>query len=74
MPASEGKVTLSAAVPIELKERIQRIAVEKRWTLSQTVVVFLEEYLAAWEKELGVEVEPPPKRKSTKSAKSHTVS
>ena len=65
MPASEGKVTLSAAVPIELKERIQRIASEKRWTLSQTVVVFLEDCLDDWEKHLnGAKASPTKKRKT----------
>jgi len=64
MTVSEGKVTLSAAVPIELKERIQKIASEKRWTLSQTLVIFLEEYLDEWEGDLGRETKPTPKRKS----------
>ncbi len=62
---SDGKVTLSAAVPIELKERIQHIATERRWTLSQTVVVFLEEYIEVWEDELGIN--PPNKKKAQKS-------
>ncbi len=62
MGVSEGKVTLSAAVPIELKERIQRIGLSKRWTLSQTLVVFLEEYLDAWEKDLGVDATTPKKK------------
>jgi len=62
---SEGKVTLSAAVPIELKERIQHIATERRWTLSQTVVVFLEEYLEAWEEELGIRTAKQPKKAKT---------
>ncbi len=54
MPESLGRVTLSAAVPIEMKERIQRIASEKRWTMSQTVVIFFEEFLDVWESELGL--------------------
>lgn len=66
MPVSEGKVTLSAAVPVELKERIQRIASEKRWTLSQTLVIFLEEYLDEWEKDVSEPI-PVSKRKRTKS-------
>lgn len=69
MPISEGKVTLSAAVPIGLKERIQEIASEKRWTLSQTIVIFLEEYLDEWERELGIveKAAPSPKQRSPKS-------
>ncbi len=65
MPISEGKVTLSAAVPIELKERIQRIASEKRWTLSQTLVIFLEEYLDDWESDLGKESKPSSKKRKS---------
>lgn len=66
MPVSEGKVTLSAAVPLELKERIQKIATERRWTLSQTVVVFLEEYLDEWEKSLKPS-NPSPKARKMKN-------
>jgi hypothetical protein len=54
MPAGEGKVTLSAIVPVELKERFQRIAAEKRWSVSQTVTIFIEEYLDTWEDEIGI--------------------
>ena len=64
---SEGKVTLSAAVPVELKERIQRIAIERRWTLSQTVVVFLEEYLETWEEKLGIQPTKSPREKSDRT-------
>jgi predicted DNA-binding protein len=63
MPAGEGKVTLSATVPVELKERFQRIAAEKRWSVSQTVTIFIEEYLDTWEDELGIsQKEDIPKR------------
>ncbi len=65
---SEGKVTLSAAVPMELKERIQHIAAERRWTLSQTLVIFLEEYLEDWENELGLSPNSTsPSKKKPKS-------
>ncbi|NEO34379.1 MAG: hypothetical protein F6K36_29070 [Symploca sp. SIO3C6] len=57
MASKDGKITLSAAVPIELKERVQRIARLRRWTLSQTIVIFLEEYLDALEEKLGIEEE-----------------
>jgi hypothetical protein len=62
MPAGEGKVTLSATVPVELKERFQRIADEKRWSVSQTVTIFIEEYLDIWEDELGISKKPTPKK------------
>ncbi len=55
MPVGEGKATMSAAVPVAIKERFQRIADQKRWTLSQTIVIFAEEYLSQWETELGIE-------------------
>jgi hypothetical protein len=64
MPAGEGKVTLSATVPIELKERFQKIADEKRWSVSQTVTIFIEEYLDIWEDELGVSEKKPTPKKS----------
>lgn len=66
MATSEGRVTLSAAVPVELKERIQHIAKERRWTLSQALVAFLEDYLEAWEKELGIKSPTQPKEDKKK--------
>jgi hypothetical protein len=67
---SDGKVTLSAAVPTSLKERVQHIANERRWTLSQTLVIFLEEYLDIWEDELGVtKKQSTPKKPEAKPSK-----
>lgn len=66
MASSEGKVTLSAAVPIELKERIQHIASERRWTLSQALVVFLTDYIDTWEVELGISTPEPTQSKKSK--------
>jgi hypothetical protein len=63
----EPKVTLSASVPPDLKKRFQRIATVKRWSLSQTVIVFIEEYLETWEKELGIVDEPVPTPTSKKA-------
>lgn len=61
MASGEGRVTLSAAVPIELKERVQEIAQRHRWTLSQTIVVFLEEYLDEWEESVDKTFNPTKK-------------
>lgn len=61
MASGEGRVTLSAAVPIELKERVQEIAQRHRWTLSQTIVVFLEEYLDEWEESVDKTFNPTQK-------------
>lgn len=71
MATSDGRVTLSAAVPVEMKERLQKIAAERRWTLSQAVLAFLEDKLSDWETELGINTQPSPpttekKRKSPK--------
>ena len=65
MPVSDGKVTLSAAVPVEMKERIQRIASEKRWSLSQTLVVFIEDCLDEWEQNLVDTPAPTSKKPKT---------
>ncbi len=68
MMTSEPKVTLSASVPPGLKERFQRIADEKRWSLSQTVIVFIEEYLDVWEDDLGMAPTKAPEPKARKKA------
>lgn len=62
----ESKVTLSASVPPNLKKRFQKIAVEKRWSISQTVIVFIEEYLDQWERELGISEDSVPIPKKTR--------
>ncbi len=67
----EPKVTLSASVPPNLKKRFQQIATEKRWSLSQTVIVFIEEYLDDWENELGLS---PNSSTPNKKAKKRSVS
>lgn len=63
MAPKEPKVTLSASVEPSYKVRFEAIAKEKRWTLSQTVQYFIEEFLDSWEIELGVsELVRPPKQ------------
>jgi hypothetical protein len=66
--SDEYKVTLSTSVTPELKERFQRIASDKRWSLSQTIVVFIEEYFDQWEESLGIKEKPVAEPKSKKRA------
>lgn len=66
--SDEYKVTLSTSVTPEIKERFQRIAANKRWSLSQTVIVFIEEYFDQWEESLGINEEPVTEPKSKKRA------
>ncbi len=54
MPVGKGKAAISTVIPDDLKERLQRIADSRKWTLSQTVRECLEEFIGAWEKELGI--------------------
>ena len=37
---------ITVMLPVELKQKIQNIAQEKMWTLSQTVYVILSDYFA----------------------------
>ena len=61
MPVGKGRAAISTVVPDELKDRLQRIADSRKWTLSQTVRECLEEFIETWEQELGIE-EPQPKK------------
>lgn len=54
MPVAKDKASIATVVPKELKERIQRIADLKKWTLSQTVKELVEEFIGTWEQELGI--------------------
>jgi predicted DNA-binding protein len=76
MPLGDDKTTVTAVISTELKERLKAIAKVRRWTLSQAVSALIDDSIDKWVKDLGIEVESPPtpKRKGTKSAKSHTVS
>ncbi len=66
MNLREPKVTLSASVEPTYKARFEEIAKEKRWTLSQTVQYFIEEFLDEWESELGIELAQPTTQKKKK--------
>lgn len=62
MPISKDKSTIATVVPIELKERIQKVADAKKWTLSQTVKELVEVFLINWEEELGLTTKETPKK------------
>jgi hypothetical protein len=47
MPEQTISGNLSAVVPIELVEEVEKIADEQRWTVSFTTRVLIEEALAA---------------------------
>jgi hypothetical protein len=66
MPISKDKSTIATVVPNDLKERIQRVADAKKWTLSQTVKELVEEFLKCWEEELGITEKPAKKSRASK--------
>lgn len=79
MPVGKDKTSIATVVPIKLKKRLESIASQKKWTLSQTVKECLEIFIDQLEKELGVETQTTPKKpqktankpeKQTKSPKS----
>lgn len=45
MPLSKDSVTVTAVFSRELKERLKKFAQSKHWTMSQTVVLLVEEGL-----------------------------
>ncbi len=59
MPVGKGKTSVSTVLSDELKNRLQRIADSRKWTLSQTVRECLELYVGLWEAELGIGVPKP---------------
>ena len=61
MPVGKGKTSISTVLPDNLKERLQRIADDRKWTLSQTVRECLESFIDNWEEELGIQ--PSNKKK-----------
>lgn len=66
MPTSADKSTISAVVPLEIKERLKAIAKAKMWSVSQTAGLILEECLHHYESEIKEKpkrVSKPPKPK-----------
>ena len=61
MPVGKGKTSISTVLSDNLKERLQRIADNRKWTLSQTVRECLESFIDNWEEQLGIE--PSTKKK-----------
>jgi predicted DNA-binding protein len=68
MPVGKGKAAISTVLPDELKSRLQRIADNRKWTLSQTVRECLELYIGNLETELGISTSEPAQ--SSKKSKS----
>lgn len=69
MPVGKDKTSIATVVPVKLKKRLECIASEKKWTISQTVKECLELYIDQWEKELGVETQTTPKKRSKNEGK-----
>jgi predicted DNA-binding protein len=42
MPSSRSK-TLSVVIPLELLEQLEKVAESRRWSVSQTARIFIEE-------------------------------
>jgi uncharacterized protein (UPF0335 family) len=69
MPVAKDKASIATVVSKELKQRIQRVAELKKWTISQTVKECLEEFMDVWEEELGISTkskDPVPKTRKSK--------
>jgi hypothetical protein len=64
MDDPKKSTTITIAVTPELKKEIQAVAKSKRWSVSSTLGLFLEEYWEMWLDEQGVE--PPSKKKAQK--------
>lgn len=67
MPVGKDKTSIATVVPIKLKKRLETIASQKKWTLSQTVKECLELFIDQLENELGVETEATPKKRVKKT-------
>lgn len=70
MPVGKDKSSIATVVPVSLRERLERVASAKKWTLSQTVKECLETFITQWEKDLGIEEEPKPIPKTNRKPKS----
>lgn len=68
MPLSKDKASIATAVSVDLKNRLKRIAKFKEWTLSHTVKLFMEKFIDAWEKELGIDTNQAPTPKKSKKS------
>jgi predicted DNA-binding protein len=64
MPTSPDKATVSAVIPLEIKERLKVIAKAKRWSISQTAGLILEECISKYEDGLKKKREKSPSKSS----------
>lgn len=69
MPVGKGKSSVSTVLPNETKDKLQRIADLKKWTLSQTLKELVEEFLDTWLEEMEVpkELDAPKPKKAKRS-------
>jgi hypothetical protein len=59
--------TISIAVTPEMKAEIQAVAKLKRWSVSQTIGVVLEEYWDVWMTEADVDIKAIQKQAQAKT-------
>lgn len=59
--------TISIAVTPEMKAEIQAVAKFKRWSVSQTIGVVLEEFWDVWMTESEIDIDAIQKQASKKS-------
>lgn len=63
------KQTVGASVTTEIKERIKRVANLKHWSVGQTLGLFIDRFWEEWEKEIGVETQATPKKRTKSGVK-----
>lgn len=70
MPVGKGKSAVSTVLPNEVKEKFQRVANSKKWTLSQTLKEFINEFVDVWLEEMGLEPTDKPNEAPKKPKRS----
>ena len=66
MPVGKGKSSVSTVLPNEIKDKLQRVADLKKWTLSQTLKELVNEFLDTWLDDLGLSDKPDEPKKPAK--------
>lgn len=61
MPLGDDKSTVTAVIPVEMKDKLKAIAKIRRWSLSQTVGALIEDSFEEWVAGLGINLEAKTK-------------
>jgi len=69
MSLGDDKTTVTAVIPVQLKQQLKKIAAKRRWSLSQTVGALIEDSIDQWTTTLGINIEdnPSPRKRRPKS-------